>query len=270
MGKGKGKRRRQKNVVRSHQGNLHLAARGKACARLPLPPAPKDKDQDTWMPKSLRKLVALQTAHAQSRPNIEANVDQSGGELDGEPVTNKVSGNRTIGRAGEAVKAVNGKTLKDTEMGQDGLVRTSVFDTTKPKKTKEKKKLYLRQKEMKKKSSVKQVREMERNALPVDRVRFGETVDRPLDVQLKRKHWVAKSPGERCKEIFLKQLNSAGAPANDARTKRPSKETNEELKALRNQVISAYREKRNPTSGTATLASLADLVNKSKNEANNR
>ena len=47
----------------------------------------------------------------------------------------------------------------------------------------------------------------------VDKVRFGETVHQPLKVHLKRKHWdeaaAQKAEHERCKRVFLSQMNMA-------------------------------------------------------------
>jgi hypothetical protein len=47
----------------------------------------------------------------------------------------------------------------------------------------------------------------------VDKVRFGETVHQPLKVHLKRKHWdeaaAQKAEHERCKRVFLSQMNKA-------------------------------------------------------------
>ncbi len=44
-----------------------------------------------------------------------------------------------------------------------------------------------------------------------DHVAFGERVDRPLAVNLKRKHWAGaeRTAAERCKSVFLQQMAAA-------------------------------------------------------------
>lgn len=46
-----------------------------------------------------------------------------------------------------------------------------------------------------------------------DHVKFGERVDQPLRINLKRKHWdpaaAEQTANDRCKRVFLKQLQDA-------------------------------------------------------------
>ncbi|EFJ49492.1 hypothetical protein VOLCADRAFT_89739 [Volvox carteri f. nagariensis] len=165
------------------------------------------------------------------------------------------------------------------------------------KKLKDRKKEYLKRKAEKKrrKGTGGQV-VVEKELQLKDHVKFGE-------VHLKRKHWAEKekTANERCKEVFLKQMQQAqqqiaagaaartddgiamrkggggkggkaakGADGDSAQQNRKRKAPMDaETEELRQQVIESYRAAKkgtgfhNSTVGQATLASLSHLVGKS-------
>jgi len=141
-----------------------------------------------------------------------------------------------------------------------------------PKKLKQRKKDYLNAKKLKKKKGKKGTEETmhEKERQLVDKVRFGETVHQPLKVHLKRKHWdeaaAQKAEHERCKRVFLSQMNMAQQQQQQAGGKgggKPaaSKVQNEDNSQLRAEVIEAYRSRRKqPAEGRATLGTLKHLV----------
>ncbi|GAX81756.1 hypothetical protein CEUSTIGMA_g9184.t1 [Chlamydomonas eustigma] len=158
-------------------------------------------------------------------------------------------------------------------------------DGVKVKTLKQSKKDYLNRKKLKKKGRGlrQEASALEQSLRQQGKVNFGETSDKPLEVHLKRKHWTnqERTASDRCKEIFLKQIEGArrkdealraGVPVSvntvSSRCKKWSAHdalSQAEKERLRTDVIEAYRAQKKGVDGNshgATMSSLSALVHK--------
>jgi len=216
--------------------------------------------------------------------------------------------------------------LDKNDKGADKLV-ASVFEKFNVKKLKNRKKEYLKAKAEKKRNKgsrednlmVSKELELQMKS-KLEAAKFGEVADAPLKINLKRKHWASaqkkeenkihpqqvsksqdpnapptltrlgKTEGQRCSEIFKKQMAQAQQQITKAQRQQKStplmagkviKKQNAKASALserekvaaetmRLQVIEAYRKKRmekfgnGGEAGLASATSLAALVRKNK------
>ncbi|GIL94176.1 hypothetical protein Vretimale_339 [Volvox reticuliferus] len=186
-----------------------------------LPEAPKPTDTEK-LPASLRKMLALKEVAAQkNRPNKKegsqgaAPPDAPGskrkkaklnGEADGGP---SPSGREVPGGTQQQQQQQQQSKGGDKTALQGADRFTELFVQ---KKLKDKKKEYLKRKaELKHKRGARAQVVVEKELQLKDNVKFGEVVDAPLKVHLKRKHWVEqeRTANERCREVFLKQMQQA-------------------------------------------------------------
>ncbi|GFR40197.1 hypothetical protein Agub_g757 [Astrephomene gubernaculifera] len=312
MAKGLCQRRRVKRALEAARGNLHKIANGKALPKA-LPEAPKPKDTEK-LPASLRKLLALKEA-AEQQQGGKARTTESGAapstasqgkgkRKDGaKDSQSDGDGPSTSGRTGMAAEAAQQQ--KQQQGHKDGGLKGGNAFTTaqsEEKKLKDRKKEYLKRKQQDKKRKKVPAGQVvvEKELQLRDKVKFGEVVDAPLEVHLKRKHWAEqqeRSDNERCKNIFLKQMQQAqqrleggGGEADEGQPRRGGKAAgagqqqkqqqqkkdkkrkapmDEETEALRQQVIESYRATKkgggyhNAAVGNATMSSLSQLVGKS-------
>ncbi|KXZ42001.1 hypothetical protein GPECTOR_226g496 [Gonium pectorale] len=286
MAKGIAKRRRMKRALEAARGNLHKIQNGKGLP-VSLPEAPKQNDAEK-LPASLRKMLALKVGKKRDKQNAGAG-DDDGPSTSGRGEASAAAAQRQPKEGGRAVKGAN----PFTEQFVD-------------KKLKAKKKEYLKRKQEKKQAKGGQevVVEKELELKHRDKVKFGEVVHAPLEVHLKRKHWAdqERSANDRCKEIFLKQMQQAqqrmsgGAAAADeglalaaraggraakplsgaaggagpapGKGKKRKAPIDSETEAIRQQLIDSYRAAKkgggfhHAAVGNATMNSLAKLVGK--------
>ncbi|GLC34627.1 hypothetical protein PLESTB_001240900 [Pleodorina starrii] len=323
MAKGIAQRRRVKRALEAARGNLHKIANGKALPTA-LPEAPKPKDVEK-LPASLRKMLALKevaakkdakgrkagdgSASSDAPATKAAKKAAKGGAAEGDD-----DGPSTSGRDAVAGAAQQQQQQRQTSGGKGGsgggvVVKgaNAFTELFVEKKLKDKKKDYLKRKAEQKRhkggpGGGQLVVEKELQLR--DKVKFGEVVHAPLQVHLKRKHWAdkEKTANERCKEVFLKQMQQAqqrmaggaaaaaddegialrraggsgagagkgsvgggGAGPKNRKRKAPMDEETEEL---RQRVIESYRAAKkdggfhNAAVGHATMSSLSHLVGK--------
>lgn len=96
---------------------------------------------------------------------------------------------------------------------------------------------------------------------------FGEQAEQPIKVNLKRRHWTEKTASDRCKEVFVRQLQNAKrraalslddgtALAEPGRLRQPAPDA-----AARRELVDAYRQRKGTSdASTANMRSLAALV----------
>ncbi|GLI64160.1 hypothetical protein VaNZ11_007345 [Volvox africanus] len=221
MSKGISQRRRLKRALEAARGNMHKIANGKA---LPteLPEAPKPTDTEK-LPASLRKMLALKEVAAQkNRQNKKEGLQRLGPpDATGSKGKKAKLNDGANGGPSPSGRDVTGGTQQQQQQqqqqpkGGDRAVAKGANHFTElfaQKKLKAKKKEYLKRKaEMKHKRGAKSQVVVEKELQLKDNIKFGEVVDAPLKVNLKRKHWVEKerTANERCKEVFLMQMKQA-------------------------------------------------------------
>jgi hypothetical protein len=254
-------------------------------------------DKDDALPASLRKMLQLKQAAEQRKQKAE--IAKNG------PSSLRQQQNQQADNNG--TKSINSskKDGKEDQNKPKSLPKVhSAFDEEK--KLKSSKKEYLQKKKMLKKkgkqqstsimlskkdaddSSEEQVVDKEMLLLArgiASKPSFGEVAHQPLSLNLKRKHWndqKAATDSERCKKLFVAQLENAkkmatglGVEKNSKRVgkvvdkKKESKSRKKPVvEAFRQQVIDNYRDvkkKKLEQEGrtlvsTATAASLAALV----------
>lgn len=267
MGKGLSKRHREKRASKANEGNLHKQARGKVSGRAfePLPDAPRDSElkQDvTYMPKSLQKLLKV-TKAAESGAKLQRSIAAP-------PLNEKRSQLKEIVKQNgdiveEPPRMRNEPDTRGLDPSSSGQHKGGIFEA---KRLKQSKKDYLNRKKLKKKGKgIKKGTALEESLKQQQRVVFGEQSSQPPEVSLKRKSWNAKekTQGERCKEVFLKQINEAQAKAGPSQgVERGLKQVMSEAERedLRSKAIEAYRAAKgtNGKGRGATLKSLKALV----------
>jgi hypothetical protein len=242
MGKGLSKRHREKRAEKANHGNLHKQAKGKVSGRAfePLPNAPQDdelKQDVTYMPKSLQKLLKVKAAAESGvrpqRSTAAVQVNQA-----------KEDVKQNDRMVDEPVRIRNEADTRGLEPSSSGQHKGGLFEV---KRLKQSKKDYLNKKKLKKKGKggVKAGTALEESLKQQQRVAFGDSSSHPPEVSLKRKSWTAKekTQGERCKEVFLKQLNEAQAKASSgpAAENMGGKMSEAEREDLRSKAIEAYR-----------------------------
>ena len=273
MGKGLSKRHREKRATKANEGNLHKQARGKVSGRAfePLPKAPKDdelKEDVTYMPKSLQKLLKVKAAAESGAPRhrITAKAPST--------TENKNHAKESKGKDEAVAEEPSRRNEADTRglepsslshhQSKNGLFQAKTL--------KQSKKDYLNRKKLKKKGKGKTDTgtALEESMKVQQRVAFGEQSSQPPEVSLKRKSWTTKekTQGERCKDLFLKQMNEAQAKAapgglqDQGVQKKGQVMSDSEREDLRSKAIEAYRaaKSRGGKAGGATLNSLKALV----------
>ncbi|KAI8475026.1 MAG: hypothetical protein J3K34DRAFT_89605 [Monoraphidium minutum] len=318
MAKGKSARRREKNFIKANEGNLAKAQRGKASAFLPLPNAPKAEDFKERVPRSLKRIMALredlekQEARRRERQQQQQQrqqQQQAGGAAGGAPPAEQAGGGggaqqggtqgkkrpeREQQQAGEAQEPEGGPQKKrkkaaaaaaggKQQPGGGGTPAGGLWEQ--PKTLKARKKEYLNKKKAKAKGKgqlpAHLVGVTEKELALRDVVRFGERVDAPPQVQLKRKNWVGgegDTSKERCTKIFEQQMATAQRRMQEAGGKqqggqhgqqqRPGKAQKQKQKhavadpGVREAVIEAYRARHGtrPREGAADLDTLRKLA----------
>ncbi|KAG2501081.1 hypothetical protein HYH03_000899 [Edaphochlamys debaryana] len=176
-------------------------------------------------PKRQKRGNAFKRAEQDQEEDQEEDSEGEGGPSGSEGGEGE-DGPSTSGRP-EPAKAgrQGGKAQKGQEQGQgqaqrqgrERLVGGNPFlqqQHGEAKKLKDSKKDYLKRKQERKKAKGGSGPLVVEKELQLrDKVKFGEVVDAPLDVHLKRRHWVQqeRTAAERCKEIFQRQMSQAQA-----------------------------------------------------------
>ncbi|MEW5302426.1 MAG: hypothetical protein WDW36_005213 [Sanguina aurantia] len=149
--------------------------------------------------------------------------DHGEGSEEGEQEKGKKGKQVPAGKAAAAAAAAAATDSKGTKAGRKNLPDTSlgkgkgsVWDIVEVKKPlKASKKEYLKRRALKKKPGGGREPDIDaqEEANRKDHIAFGETSSAPLDVHLKRRHWMKeRTVADRCKDIFVRQM----AQANEA------------------------------------------------------
>ncbi|PNW86529.1 hypothetical protein CHLRE_02g090400v5 [Chlamydomonas reinhardtii] len=235
MAKGIAQRRRLKRALNAAQGNLHRIQNGKAIPKIGLPEAPQPGDTEK-LPASLRRMLALKEAAEKQRQGKGGGQQQQQEATQGgaqgrskkqrQQQKQKPDGDGDSGddSAGDDGPSTSGRDVAEPQAGaaagkqQPGgkmkggnafLLNESQFAS---KKLKDRKKEYLKRKKEKKAVKTASGAPLVEKELQLrDKVKFGEVVDAPLEIHLKRKHWADKerTAADRCKDIFVKQMEQA-------------------------------------------------------------
>lgn len=285
---------------------LSMTLQGKRPSKPKQQTEPKKKkqkpDEDDALPASLRKMLQLKQAAEQRKQRAE--IAKNGPSPLGQQQNQQTDNNGT-----KSIYSSKKNGKEDQNKPKIVPKVHSAFDEEK--KLKSSKKEYLQKKKILKKkgklqstsimlpkrdnddNSEEEMVDKEKLLLArgiASKPSFGEVAHQPLSLNLKRKHWndqKAATDSERCKKLFVEQLENAKKMATgegvEKHSKRASKVVDKKkesksrkepvVEAVRQQVIDNYRDvkkKKLEQEGrtlvtTATAASLAALVDQRGN-----
>jgi len=224
---------------------------------MPLPNAPKPEDFKERVPRSLQRIMLMRDTLAkqeqqrrdrQQQHQLKQQEKAASGAVDGaavagdeqqqpQPAANgapqqvqkRVADSAAVDKQQKQQKPDGSdKKQKQKQAGaqeaqQQRRPQQQPMDLwDQPKKLKQRKKEYLNKKKLKRRGQdgTALLASLHEKELVQDKVKFGERVDAPLQVQLKRKHWVKRggdgtgagaedTSKERCTRIFAQQMATA-------------------------------------------------------------